>query len=199
MALSKPLAATAIVAALSFTSAATHAAPGADNKPHGKRFPIDLSIAEQRTAERFALIDADDNEQISASEFASYERPASGREGQRPDRKRKLGARDGDAALTDAERAERKAAFEAELFALMDTDGDGQLSAVEASRDNRRASMRKLKRAKHFAKLDSNGDGQLSRIEFGARLARLQAADSNGDGQLSRAEMRALRRDRTDA
>ena len=187
------LIATALAAAVG--SAYVVAAPGADGERHGKRFPIDLAMVEQRTSERFAVIDTDDNEQISAEEFAAASSDGKHRKGKgkRKGGKKGRGDQHGD-PLSDAQRAERKAAFESELFTAMDTDGDGQLSATEASSENRRASARALMRERHFAKLDSNADGQLSRVEFGARLERMQAADADGDGQLSRAEARSLRR-----
>jgi Ca2+-binding EF-hand superfamily protein len=74
-----------------------------------------------------------------------------------------------DGKLEDAERAQRRAAFEAkraarhqEALATYDANGDGKLDTAE------RGAMRDAKLAKRFATMDKNGDGKLSLDEFKA-------------------------------
>ena len=75
----------------------------------------------------------------------------------------------GDGKLDDAERAQRKAAFEArhaerrkEVLARYDTNQDGTLDDAE------RKAMRDAKLAQRFGAMDKDGDGKLSLDEFKA-------------------------------
>lgn len=77
--------------------------------------------------------------------------------------------KNGDGRLDDAERAERKAAFEAkraerhkQRLATYDTNLDGTLDGAE------RKAMRDGKLAQRFQAMDRNGDGTLTLDEFKA-------------------------------
>lgn len=80
--------------------------------------------------------------------------------------------KNGDGKLDEAERAQMKAAFEAqraerhrEMLARFDTNHDGTLDAAE------RAAMRDARATERFRAMDKNGDGQLSLDEFKAGAA----------------------------
>ena len=108
------------------------------------------SARDDRRAEMFAMLDANEDGQISAEEFAA-----------RPDRFDRVDT-NGDGRLTLAEitalgedRAERRAE---RMMARLDTNGDGAVSRdeIEARRDP----------ARMFDRLDANDDGVVSEEEF---------------------------------
>jgi len=68
----------------------------------------------------------------------------------------------------------------AELLALYDADGDGQLNEEE------RQEARAAHKAKVLEKYDSDGDGELSKEEKQAMV--LERFDEDGDGELSEEE-----------
>lgn len=69
-----------------------------------------------------------------------------------------------------------------EMLALIDKNGDGNVSAAEVA-ENAKA---------QFAEADTNKDGVLSEDEFLAfRQKYFKQLDTNGDGVVTRAEMRA--------
>ena len=81
-------------------------------------------------------------------------------------------------------------AVDAEVFALLDTNGDGAISAAEHSAGDKRAIHRTARKPAMFKHLDENGDGALELSELSGPVERLRAADTDGDGTVTRVEMR---------
>ncbi|MCR9260079.1 MAG: EF-hand domain-containing protein [Pseudomonadaceae bacterium] len=173
-------------------SALALAAPGQD------RFPISIAEVESKTAERFAKIDTDKSGSVDMTEF----------EQARPSRDQKQGAhraRHADGRKSGhsmkgrqgGERhAQRQALREAagdEMFALMDTDGDGVISQEEHnSADSRKNRALAHKRAM-FKQLDKDQDALLTLEEMPNPAERLRQVDTDNDGIVTRAEMHAAR------
>jgi Ca2+-binding EF-hand superfamily protein len=170
-----------------------------DHRQAGKiEFPIVIADAEAKAADLFARVDSDDDEEISRAEFAAAEMPRDrrgpgGRRHFRAHLSKHSGKHSGQHdQLDDPARAERRAENEAAIFATLDTDGDGQLSAEEFGRERQRAARRSLMKTRAFEHLDVNADGVLNRSEFpGQRLARLRDLDADGNGEVSRDELHA--------
>ena len=87
--------------------------------------------------------------------------------------------KDGDGTLSDAERADMKAAWAVRrdarkkaMLAKYDADGDGQISAEEKmnARKSRESEMRK----QMFGVLDTSGDGKLSTAEIQAKIEQMR-------------------------
>jgi Ca2+-binding EF-hand superfamily protein len=180
----------------------------ADQK-HGPEFPI--SIAEARAAfdARFDALDADGDGVISRSEF--MDAPAAARHGgwahhgKRGPGMRLHGRKGGEHTLVadeggnderrDAWEAKR-AELDAQVFARLDTDGDGQLSEDEFGARELREARREMVQERMFDRLDRDGSGTLSRAELGVWLNRLEAMDADADGTVTREEARAHRQAR---
>lgn len=96
-----------------------------------------------------------------------------------------------------------------QMFAKMDTNGDGKVDKAEflaAFQQNSASGKAKLTPDQLFAKLDTNGDGSIDKTEFlathhkhGARMKALQnpadifsQIDTNGDGTISKSEYEAF-------
>ena len=179
-------------------SAAYAAVAYADRE--GKR-SIDIDEVSQRQAQQFNLLDQDNDNVVTQTEFESAKHP--GRKGMRNNKRRGFNGEHGRrmhgqmrkgsrSEERKAERQARRAAMQDELFTILDKDGDGNLSRAEAgaqTRDDRRLAARRAS----FKRLDANGDGQLTQDELPDRTAKLRAMDADGDGTVTRSEIRAHR------
>lgn len=209
-------------ALIGFSALTAQAAPGPADEMRKMRdpFPIDLAAAEARRAEHFARLDADGDGRVTAEEFAAsrwHPRGGPGMHGKHGDRKfgahgerrgdgnrherRRERAEGTDPAADTAARAARREAMAArraehdgKLFAKLDTDGDGKLSASEFDTRKLRDAQRSIARSAMFERLDANGDGALTQDELPDPVGRLRALDADGDGQVTREEARAMRR-----
>ena len=83
--------------------------------------------------------------------------------------------------------------MQTELFSIMDTDGNGQLSQAEFSVDNQHKARQLAHKRAVFKDLDHDQNELLSADEFPSPLAHLAAADANADGLITKAEMKAFR------
>ena len=149
--------------------------------------PLSLERVAERAGARFAALDADADGMVSRGEFDAA---ALARRGAMKGHHHARWARwldDLDAKQRAAARRERERA----LFAALDVDRSGQLSAREFAR--RRDVGRALFRDRVFERMDADASGALSAIEFTARLSRLAERDADRDGQLSCAERRRAR------
>ena len=86
--------------------------------------------------------------------------------------------------------AELREAVDAEVFALLDADGDGVISQAVHSAGDKRAIHRTARKRALFKHLDENQDGALQLTEMSGPVERLKAADADGDGIVTREEMR---------
>jgi len=152
--------------------------------PHGDwKFPISIADAEAKAAEAFSRIDADASGTISKAEFAAADMPMD-HDGPRPRHHPRGRYADDDASGMHSEE------HEAEYFQALDTDGNGQLSPAEFSREHRHEVHRSLMKSHAFEHMDTDHDGELSKSEFPGRLARLKELDADGNGEVTRDELR---------
>lgn len=167
------IAALIAIAALNWT-AIIHAADG-----KGDRFPIDLNELQAEAEKRFADADANDDGSLSAEEFANLDMRGAfaQRRGQRGDRTGGQRGRfdrgeqfdvadeNGDGQLSEQEYEDMpkaiRAARQERLFARLDANADGKLTADELPSQSER-----------LARLDANGDGKISRDEMPRRRPR---------------------------
>ncbi|MXO70854.1 EF-hand domain-containing protein [Alteraurantiacibacter buctensis] len=122
---------------------------------------------------------------------------------------------DGDARLTEADRAARSADRQDQRFARLDTDGNGAISRAEfdahvGERAGQRAERRETAGERRhgrdragmrgmrgearqiMARADADGDGVMTQAEFtSAALARFDAADTDRSGTIEPGERRA--------
>jgi Ca2+-binding EF-hand superfamily protein len=155
-------------------------------------FPISVAALEARDNETFARVDSDSSGEISREELADAQPVRS-----RP-RHDVRGARHHFAGGWRGQHAGGLAANEAEIFAILDSDGDGQLSADEFSMAKQHAARETNLMSKRFDRLDTDGSGTLGMSEFPAQ--RMQNLDVDGDGEITREEMRnGMRKRHTDS
>ena len=184
--------------ALSLLMAATTHAAG--HGP-GERFPINLSELETRAQERFASVDTNASNSIELDEFLAAEGPRHPRRGhaQKRMRKQHMAPRHhgrGQVHDRDPQLAEEmRGLVKDQTFSLLDTDGDGNVSAEEFDSADHRAIRHEARKRAMFAHLDADDSGSLSVGEMPSRLERLRGMDTDGDGQVTRQEFRAARRD----
>ena len=188
--------AVAMAAGVLACAGCAHAAPGES------RFPISIAEVEARAAERWAAMDTDASGTVDAAEFAEAPRAQRGEHAGKRGTPGGWKHRKGMQRLGEGPRAQQrealKEAAKAELFTLLDSNGDGTLSAEEhaAATKEMKHTARRTARFKH---LDANDDALLTQDEMPSPAERLRAADADGDGQVTRREMRAAFRARQQA
>jgi len=156
-------------------AASAFAAPSKD------RFPIAVSDLQAKQAAHMQQIDADGNGSIDMTEFENAKQP------------RHHGDRHRGGTWHGEGQEGLREAVDAEMFDLLDSNGDGALSKQEHAGATREIRHLVRKRAM-FKHLDADQDGMLSAQELPDMAARLAAADSDGDGKITKAEMRAHRK-----
>ena len=168
-----------------------HAAPDTD------RFPINLSEIQEKSAKRFSQADSNGDGGVSLTEFEALDMPGKGRMGKQ--HRKRMQQHIGKGQHKGARRGQHqqmRQAIEEEMFSILDTDGDGQLSRAEHAAGNQRESRKLAMKRATFKRFDKNGDGSLSKSEMPDPGARLAAADADNDGSVTKAEMRAHRQSR---
>jgi len=178
-------------------------ANSASSRPHDLEFPVSIADLEAKAAVAFTRADSDGNGEVSPEEFAAVDPDHRGM------RERHFGSRHrfeghgehrdhhGGYDHSDGDRAagfEHSPQAQAEFFAALDTDGNGELSAEEFAPENHRAARKTLRQKRLFARMDADGSGGLSIDEFPGRAQRMRSLDSNEDGEVTRDELRDGRR-----
>jgi len=150
------------------------------------RFPISIADVETRMAERISKADEDANGSIDLQEFmnATFDRKAGGHHRRGAKHMRKMRAQPTD---------EQRAAIQANAFALLDSDADGNISEAEFNQADGREVRKQARKQAMFSQLDADGNGLLSSDELPNPAARLRSADTDGDGLVTREEMRSAR------
>ena len=178
---------------LSLVSAALIGAGGIAYAQAGaapERAPLSRAEVEQRSAEAFARMDANDDGKLDRTDRAA----------RREVRFARLDAND-DGALDEADRAARQK----DRFARIDTDRDGALSFEEFSAVREARAERRGARAERrgpgrggprmVRAADTNRDGTVTQAEFAsAALARFDRIDVDKDGTIGADERPAPRR-----
>jgi len=193
-----------------FLGAYATAAP--NHRGDHERFPISIAQAEERAQAHFDVVDENGDGVVSDDEFVIADiHPSRGEMGTRMSMQpRHMHAQNKRSQeLTQEEReqmqqqrsdmrqamtarlAEREAKLAAELFSIIDDDGDGLVSALEfgegSTHENRALAGKRLA----FKELDQDASGFLTTEELPSRLSRLRKADSDGDGLVTKDEMRS--------
>ncbi len=170
--------------------------------PHGSEFPISIADMEAGAASAFTQADSDGDGDVSPEEFAAVDPARRGMEKRNHRGRHRPRGRGDDIARNDrwdgAARGAHRMEAQADLFAALDTDGNGELSAEEFSPENHQAARKTLMHNKMFARMDTDGNGGLSPDEFPGHTRRLSALDSNEDGEVTRNELRDGRRAKRD-
>ena len=162
----------------------------------GDHFPISISEVEAKAKARFEGIDTDESGSLNLAEFEASKphHPAVGKHHFKREGKRhgKQGERPrGERRHPQAHKM--RAAVQAEMFALMDADGNGVLSATEFESGSSAKLRQSARKRAAFKQLDKNSDSQLTPDEMPARMAHLRDADVDNDGLVTRDEFRAHR------
>lgn len=186
-------------------------------KHHGEgpKPPFNIAELERLADARFAAADTDSDGLLSKAEFmqaapslqyrgtgwrnqGTRRRSADARSLTPEERQAKVEQRLQRAAEANSERAtareKARSAVEAELFKLMDTNGNGQLDQAEHAAANKRTLRRQAQQTVAFKNLDVNDDGYLSPDEMPDLAKRLRQLDTNQNGIVSRREMRKGRK-----
>ena len=164
---------------------------------------INLADMAAKAEARFADMDANSDGVVSLTEFEAAEPPRRDHRrhgphaGDRPQRNMDNDGRPGHGMAREwrhRNHGELRGAAEAELFDILDSDSNGQLSRAEFTAANKPENRRLARKRAMFKHLDQDGDGELTADEMPNPAERLSAADTDGDGIISRKEMRAYRK-----
>ena len=194
-------------AALAFSGTAVAQTAPAERPARAAKPDMTRAQAQQRAEVAFDRLDANKDGTINetdraARKAAMFDRLDTDRSGsisqaeleaRRGDRggKRRIARPEGAPAMTDAQKAERRAA----MFARIDADGNGALSraeleAMHAKRGERGAGKRGHRMGGKMAAMD----GTVTRQTFVANaLTMFDRTDANRDGTVTAAERKALR------
>lgn len=140
-------------------------------------------------AARFAQLDTNNDGQLTREERRA-ERGDRGRHGRRGGGLHMLGRADAnnDGNITREEFLARPT----EMFARLDANGDGVISAAERPERPERGERPNRSERRERANPDANGDSQLSQAEFiAAGAGMFQRLDANSDGRVTREEAAA--------
>ena len=166
------------------------------------RGDVDIAEVESRILAKFESADADSSGSLSLDEFMTMKPERKGRGmRQRPHADAQDGERRGGkhrkgrhmrGIAGDMDKEELKAAVNAELYLLLDADGNGEVSSEEFAANSRKL-MKQARKTAMFKHLDTNQDGLLSLAEVPSPAERLRTIDTDGDGLVTREERRAAR------
>ena len=165
---------------------------------------IEIEDVRKHTMARFERADANGDSLLTLDEMMAQasnveERRDSHQERRGADQKGRLGMgrwrRHGGAMgpfIDPAQRETLHAQTQALMFAALDADDDGQVSAEEFAVDHR--AIKHMARVEAmFVLNDTNADGSLTQDEALAATAWLVTLDADGDGKIRRRELRKLR------
>ena len=171
------------------------------NAEIGKRGTLDLQEAQSHLEARFNKADANQDGQVDLDEFLALSPPEhkgkqrkhKQRHKKRAQKRKMKNANPEFKAALKEKRSEHRALVQDELFALLDTDHNGNISVEEFNAGNNRKLAREASKRVKFKALDTDQDGLLNLSEMSARLEKLRTMDTDADGKVSREERRAAR------